>query len=172
MKACLQWIYSSVPEKINFYNYYNRMRSLHQYFLSRGFICLFDWSQFPFLSHLSCHHHLCHVLIALLIFCHFLCTHIHLPLFWGDHYILQHFLFCYIVMAKLFHYFGYWTFNLTPWTIPCLFYPFLVPSYLGVCTNLSPSQPSQFNIKWIPLTLMCIVDISHENVLYLYFKVA
>ena len=30
MKACLQWINSSVPEKINFYNYYNRMRNLHK----------------------------------------------------------------------------------------------------------------------------------------------
>ena len=30
MKASLQWIYSSVPEKINFYNYYNRMRNLHR----------------------------------------------------------------------------------------------------------------------------------------------
>ena len=30
MKACLQWINSSVPEKINFYKCYNRMRNLHE----------------------------------------------------------------------------------------------------------------------------------------------
>ena len=30
MKACLQWINSSVPEKINFYNCYKRMRNLHK----------------------------------------------------------------------------------------------------------------------------------------------
>ena len=31
MKSCLQWIYSSVPEKINFYNYFNRMKNLHKF---------------------------------------------------------------------------------------------------------------------------------------------
>ena len=30
MKACLQWINSSVPEKINFFKCYNRMRNLHK----------------------------------------------------------------------------------------------------------------------------------------------
>ena len=30
MKACLQWINSSVPEKNYFYNCYNRMRNLHK----------------------------------------------------------------------------------------------------------------------------------------------
>ena len=30
MKACLQWINSSVPEKINYLKCYNRMRNLHR----------------------------------------------------------------------------------------------------------------------------------------------
>ena len=30
MKACLQWINSSVPEKINYFRCYNRMRNLHR----------------------------------------------------------------------------------------------------------------------------------------------
>ena len=30
MKACLQWINSSVPEKINYFKCYNRMRNLHK----------------------------------------------------------------------------------------------------------------------------------------------
>ena len=33
MKACLQWINSSVPEKINYFKCYNRMRNLHKFIL-------------------------------------------------------------------------------------------------------------------------------------------
>ena len=40
MKACLQWINSSVLEKINFYKCYNRMRNLHKWLTS---LCVGAW---------------------------------------------------------------------------------------------------------------------------------
>ena len=50
MKVCLQWINSSVPEKINFYKYYNRMRNLHKFILENYGIeslrLLRDWERF------------------------------------------------------------------------------------------------------------------------------
>ena len=52
MKACLQWIYSSVPEKINFYNFFNRMRNLHKFILENYRIeslrLLRDWERLQF----------------------------------------------------------------------------------------------------------------------------
>ena len=40
MKACLQWINSSVPEKINYFKCYNRMRNLHR---GNIYFCSFSW---------------------------------------------------------------------------------------------------------------------------------
>ena len=42
MKACLQWINNSVPEKIYFYNYFNRTRNVYQSIVT----CLF-WHSPP-----------------------------------------------------------------------------------------------------------------------------
>ena len=47
MKACLQWINSSVPKKINFYKCYNRMRNLHKWI--NMFLCLCTWAKLVYM---------------------------------------------------------------------------------------------------------------------------
>ena len=100
----------------------------------------------------------------------------HLPLYWDSTSILQHFHFVLlliysIVIMKLFHSVAAWSCHLMPQKSNNYSYTFLAPNKSGSAQTSAPPILAR-SVLLGPYTLLCITVISHENVLYLYLKVA